>query len=252
MTAALPRIEVHLLAYNEEAILPYTLRHYLTYAARVIVHDAFSTDRTRDVCREYGVEVRDWETDGINDQLARELKDHCWKGTDADWAITADADELLHFPRGAGPTLAEYDRQGVAVAKPHGWELCSDVFPTTAGQIYDEVWYGARDDKWYAKPILFSPRRVASMNFAPGAHSCNAVLRDGTVLGDPKAPSDPPCFLLHCKHLGPVERVAAEYAADRQRLSAINVQRKWGNFDDPLKHAREKRAGILSRIERVV
>ena len=106
------KIQVHILAFNEEDILPYTLRHYSQFATKIIVHDSFSTDRTREICKDYGAEVRDWDTGGVlNDNLSRELKSTAWIGTDADWVITADADELIYFPKGVTQTLEEYDRR---------------------------------------------------------------------------------------------------------------------------------------------
>lgn len=246
-------VEVHILTYNEEAILPYTLRHYATYATRIILHDSFSTDRTRDIAREAEVEVLDWPTDGINDKLAAYLKNNCWKGSKADWVITADADELIYFPKGARSTLLNYIRQGLPCVKPHGFELCSPVFPTTKGQLYEEVQMGARDDKWYGKPILFSPTKILETNFAMGAHSCRAQLVTHKWWKSGEQPqTEPPTYLLHCKHLGPIERVAREYNTDLQRLSEVNRRNGWGNQGDGHKHAVEKRMNILSHLQQVI
>src|SRR6185436_5072198 len=141
------KVEVHILTYNEEAILPYTLRHYNTFAQPVVVHDAFSTDRTREIAKEYGAVVLDWDCPEINDLIAMNLKNSCWKGTGADFVICADADELMYFPRGTSWSLEMYKEVGVAIVKPHGFELCSATFPKTQGQIYEEVKMGAPDDK---------------------------------------------------------------------------------------------------------
>jgi len=247
------KVQVHLLTFNEEEILPYTLRHYTTFATKIIIHDGFSTDRTRAIASSYGAEVRDWNTGGkINDKLAQQLKNTAWQGTDADWVVTADADELIYFPGGAALTLEMYERHRVAIVKPHGFEMCSDVFPTTQGQLYDEVKMGAADDKWYAKPILFSPKRISEMNFGVGAHTCRPVTKNGKNTMVPAMRSRPSTYLLHCKHLGPVERVAKEYRADLLRLSDINRQHGWGNQGDGLVHAQEKRVGIMSRLQRVI
>src|SRR6188768_2460656 len=98
-------VEVHLLCFNEAEILPFTLMHYATFAERIIVHDGFSTDRSREICLEHGAEVRDFHSDGVNDILFKKLKETCWIGTDADWAVTADADEFIYFPEGSFHTL---------------------------------------------------------------------------------------------------------------------------------------------------
>ncbi len=246
------KTEVHILTYNEEAILPYTLRHYRTFAERIIVHDSFSTDSTRQIARAFGAEVRDWDTGGVlNDLLAANLKNTIWKGSDANFCIMADADELIYFPQGAAPTLQAYWNNGVAVVKPRGFEMHSYRFPTTTGQIYDQVKFGAPDDKWYAKPILFSPPRVSEMNFGIGAHNCKALSNTGEKINVVNF-TNPPTYLLHCKHLGPVSRVAKEYTTDQQRLSDINRRERWGNQEDPYKHALDKRRGIIERLQRVI
>lgn len=246
------KVDIHLLTFNEEEILPYTLRHYITFATRIIIHDGFSTDGTRAIAKQYGAEVRDWDTAGqINDRLAQQLKNTAWQGTDADWVGMFDADELLYFPLGVKETLFICERRNVPIIKPHGFEMCADVFPTTPGQLYDEVKMGAADDKWYAKPAMFSPKRVRDMGFGVGAHTCRAVLHSGMRVSADVF-TRPAVYLLHCKHLGPVERVAKEYRADLLRLSDVNRHHRWGNQGDGLVHAQEKRAGIMSRLQRVI
>lgn len=241
-------VEVHLLAFNEEEILPFTLRHYLTVAARIVVHDARSTDGTRDIAARYGAEVRDWNTGGLlDDESARTLKNTAWRGTQADWVIVADADELIYFPQGVEETLRAYAACGVAVAKPQGWEMFSETFPTGAGQIYDEVKTAAREDRWYSKPILFAPARLEDIAFTAGAHTCR-FCQAGRWHEMPRKLTQPECWLLHCSHLGPIERIAAKLDAKRARLSPLNVKRGWGNFDPGMQHAQEKRALIMSGL----
>ena len=41
----------------------------------------------------------------VNDIKYAELRNSCWKGTNADWVIVCDLDELLWFPEGAEATL---------------------------------------------------------------------------------------------------------------------------------------------------
>lgn len=242
-----------ILAYNEEIILPYTLRHYKTFVDEIVVYDGMSTDRTRDICREYGAKIVDWKTDGLNDTLAMDVKNQAWKNMlFADWVFTLDADEIFYFPKGARETLAEYDRQEVAVVKPSGFEMFSETLPTTTGQIYDEIQWGGVDDFWYAKPVLFSPKRVAETNFAAGAHTCTPKLKNGTLMPNPTVPNDPPAYLLHYHQIGSLERLAAKYDATRARLSAANVKNQHGNFDPGMKHAIDKRNLIMRTFRKVV
>jgi hypothetical protein len=59
------------------------------------------------------------------------------------------------------------------------------------------------------------------------------------------------CWLLHCKHLGPISRIGKKYDVQRTRLAEINVKQKWGNFDPGEKHARDKRANIINKLEKL-
>lgn len=246
-------VSVHILSFNEQDILPYTFRHYTTFADTITLHDGGSTDNTRQIATQYGVKVRDWVTDGVNDKLAKELKETCWKNDGADAVIVVDADELVYFPEGAWQTLASYDRAGVALVKPHGFEMFSERFPTTDGQIYDEVVMGCSENNWYNKPALFFPKRLSGIVFSAGAHEAWARLPDGTTIySREQVPNTPPTFLLHCHHLGPVERIAARYKRQRERLSQTNVKNKWGNFDAPMKHALDKRAMIMAGLIKVI
>lgn len=249
-------IEAHLLAFNEAELIGYAIRNLRTFATRIIIHDAGSTDGTRDICKAYGVEIVPWSIGAtLDDETNMKLKNECWKGTDADWVTVLDADEFLYFPKGANDTLETYERLHAAIIKAHGFDMYSEDFPTTEGQIYDEVKLGAPADKWYSKPVLFSPKRVKEMGFGIGAHEADPVLMNNTRLhvgaNWPKA--NPPTFLLHFHHgIGPIERVAERLDAKQKRLSQKNIQNRWGNLDLPLKHAGDKRRGILDGLMQVV
>jgi glycosyltransferase involved in cell wall biosynthesis len=255
LSARSVKVEVHILAYNEAEILPFTLRNYNTLAERIVVHDGGSMDETRNIARRWGAEVHHWDTSGqLNDQLAKELKNTCWHGTDADWVIVVDADEIVFFPLGVEETLRRYTHMGLPVVKLTGWEMFSFHYPKGSKQIYDEVKQGARDDYWYGKPVLFRPAAVADIQYHAGAHGCRYRSQDGVWHEGPgqrTTPTDPPTWLLHCKHLGPVERIAERYDATRARLAEVNVANRWGNFDPGMKHAMDKRAAIMPKLEKL-
>ena len=249
-----PTIEVHILCYMEQDILPYTLKHYKSFGDKcsIVVHDSFSTDNSRIIAKHYGAKVVDWDTGGkLNDLLALQLKNTCWKSTHADWVIVVDADELIYFPSGVENTLEMLDLVGVSIVRPHGWEMFTNDWPIPMeGQIYDHVKFGAPDDYWYAKPAMFSPARVKDIQYSAGAHYATAHLFNGQVIFTKELEfTDPRVLLLHCKHLGPVERIARKYKDQRERLSEINVKNKWGNFDPPMKHALDKRTAILGNLQ---
>lgn len=245
-------VTAHILAFQEAEIIRYTLRHYTTFCSRIVLHDAGSTDGTREIAREFDAEIEDWKTDGLDDYAAKTLKQRCVMNCGADWCLVVDADEFFWFKEGAAYSFGSYDAQGLAIVRPHGFEMVSDVFPTTDKQLYDEVKYGARDQKWYGKAVLVAPARLQSIVLSAGCHETWATLKDGSKWSDVKEPSEPSAYLLHCKHLGKVERIAQKYDIQRTRLSARNVKEKWGNFQRGIVHAKEKRAMIMGRLERVI
>lgn len=264
------KIEVHLLSHDDEPFLPWALRHYAQFATLVVVHDGGPKRLADEVIeaeiRSKSIEVTDcsfktvpWDTAGeMNDELAMDLKNRCWRGTDADWVVVADADELLHFPSGSKHTLDAYERLGAAVVKPHGFEIFSEFWPEPdlhpGQQITTLIQDGAPDDKWYAKPILFSPRRVVDSGFGVGAHHSRPVLLDGRalVVEDSFPKADPPTYLLHYHQIGPIERIGDRYDATTRRLSAINRTMGWGQRPAGVVHAQEKRDLICPFLRRVV
>lgn len=234
--------------------MPYSMRHYRRFCAEIVVHDLGSHDRTVEIARESGATVVQHDSGGeFRDALNTSIKNKCWPETDADWVIVADCDELMHFPHGVNDTLRCYDEQQVAVANPYGYEMVSDVFPTGDGQITEYVKHGARDDFWYGKKILFSPKRVGAVSFGAGAHVTTAILHGGrTITLDDKSPkTSPACYLLHCHHIHPVEVIGAKYEAVIARLSPENRRQKQGVQANGHQHARDKRAAIMAKLERI-
>jgi glycosyltransferase involved in cell wall biosynthesis len=247
------KITAHILARDEAEIFIYSARHFTSFCNRVVLHDMGSTDGTLEIAAQFGIEVRKWDSgDKVDDRVNKLIKETCWQGTDADWVICADADELIYFPDGHKEAFEAYTAQNIPVVKPHGWEMTSETMPTTSGQIYDEIKMGGRDDVWYAKPNCFTPRLVQSIEFGAGSHVCTAILKDGTTFNNPTVHSTPPAYLLHYHQIGSIERIAKKYDRTRSRMCDENVNNKWGNFEPGIKHATDKRNFILSRLERVI
>lgn len=254
------KVEIHILANDYDWMLPWALRHYGEFAQKIVVHDGGPDWRegsvTRELCACHGAEWSMWDTAGeLNDELARRLKNECWRGTDADWVACVDVDELVYFPGGAAKTLDAYEAIGAAVIRPAGFEMFSESLPHAgAHQIRDVIKNGAPDEKWYSKPVLFNPRLVADSGFGLGAHESRVVLKDGRAFKVDKRWHAPtlPALLLHYHQIGPAAVVAERYDATRRRLSRINEANKWGNFDPGEVHVQHKRDLILPRIRRVI
>jgi glycosyltransferase involved in cell wall biosynthesis len=208
------RIDTHAVCYNEEKILPYFLRHYLQYG-KVFLYDNYSTDNSVKIAQEAGATVIPYDSDGkLNDLKYIEIKNNCWKGSDADWVIVGDCDEFVYHK-----DLAKYLENSTFTAyEPTWYEMFSEEFPTTDGQIYDVVKQGY--EAW-PKFNLFKPKEFTEINYEIGCHLCKP--EGNNILN--YAASE--IVTLHMRHLG------KQYIIDRngmyaKRLSDVNIQNKWG------------------------
>jgi hypothetical protein len=245
-------VEVHTLRYGDAWLVPYVIKHYLTYATKLVIHDAGGGEWP--IPDDPRIHVIPWDCHEVNDLKYAELRNNCWKGSTADWCVVADLDELIYFPEGAEKSLGAYTRMGAAVIRPHGFEMFSETYPTTGGQIYDEIKMGAPDDKWYAKPILFNPKLVSDMRLGMGSHEADPVLHDGRRFHvGPKWPfAKPPCWLTHWHHIGPEGDIAAKFDATKSRMCKENLANKWGNQEPGWKHVADKRAGIVPFLSQII
>ncbi len=179
---------------DEARIMPYLLKHYAPWVTKFIFYDGGSTDGTREIIRScHTAELREWPgSPGIVDDEFRVFANEAWKEArgHADWVIWIDSDEFLYHPDIKG-VLARYLHEDVEVPQIQGYTMVSKVFPTTTGQIYDEVRCGFHDGIW-GKPAIFRKH----MQWTVGRHGV-----DYTGF-DPKSSAHPEIKLLHYRALG--------------------------------------------------
>jgi glycosyltransferase involved in cell wall biosynthesis len=168
------KISVYAVCFNEEKMLPHFLNYYGAFAARIVIYDNMSTDRSREIIASYpNTEIIAFETQGELQELTlTEIRSNCWKGDDADYAMVCDIDEFLY----AGDLPAflranpDYD-----IFQAVGFDMVSWAFPTdVARSLIDQVQRGVPDAS-YSKMLILKPRQVVEMNYAPGAHSADPV-----------------------------------------------------------------------------
>lgn len=179
---------------DEAPIMPYLLRHYSPWVTKLIFYDAASTDGTRGLIQECpNAELRDWPGgEGIVDDEFMDFANEVWKEAAGitDWMIFVDADEFLYHPEMTS-LLQRYLGEGVEVPQIVGYTMLSATFPTTAGQIYDEVKTGVYDDIW-SKSAIFRNR----IRWNVGRHSID------TAYCNPKSSATAEIKLLHYRGLG--------------------------------------------------
>lgn len=189
-----PRVWVFTICRNEARMMPFFLRHYSTFAEKIVVYDEQSDDGTREILqRSPIVELREWPNKGLNDEKFIE----CVNSTvgDCDWIIFADVDELLYHP----DILRVLEEAKEDMIRATGYALISERgFPHhSAPQIYRYVRTGIRQPN-YDKLICW--RSGVRVFHTIGRHTYDDWPKCSGVRG-----SESKLKLLHCHHIGGVE-----------------------------------------------
>lgn len=179
-------------------MMPYWLRHYSTFAEKLIVYDEQSDDGTRELvaaCRK--AELREWPHKGLDDEKFIAAVNACrdMEGP-ADWIIWADVDELLYHPDILSVLGSAREDMilaaGYALISPNG-------FPKDDGrQLYEQVPTGIPQSN-YSKLLCW--RFWLPVKHTIGRHTMGndwpkTLGKRGTV---------PRLKLFHCHHVGGVE-----------------------------------------------
>lgn len=179
------KIDVYSICWNEKVILPYFLKHYKQFARKITIYDNMSDDESVHIMENFDVDVIKVDTNGnyIGEDKLMDIKNNCWKNSDADWVIVCDIDEFVYHPN-----LLDYlNNTNYNHICCRGYEMMSETLPTTDGQIYDELKNGYPTDEFnsyniypywksnYSKCVLFKPSKVQEINYGPGAHYSNPI-----------------------------------------------------------------------------
>lgn len=214
-------IHAHILAFNEEKILPFTLDYYSNICEKIFIYDNNSTDKSDEIYATYPkVTVIKWFSNNeINENNYINIKSNAYRqhSRKADWVIVCDCDEILYHPR-LLDKLEYYKNNGITVPKINGHDMVSKDFPAYDGQpITDKIKTGSEVYPPFCKHIIFNP--ILDVQYGIGAHSFQA--KNAVYSNSPELK------LLHYKFLG-VEYVENIYKARAERLSEFNKQHKFG------------------------
>lgn len=190
------KVDVYSTMRNEIKIIPYFLRHYETFADRILVWDDNSDDGTREMLEAHPkVKLLPINLGRIDDDY---FVTDLWpqyktisRGY-ADWVICVDADEFVYHPNILSK-LEELESQGIKRVMCYGFTMYHQTLPTTAGQIYEEVKLGVAD-KWSSKIALFTPD--LNMKWSRGRHRYNHLGGNITAMFDTGI------HILHFRYLG--------------------------------------------------
>jgi hypothetical protein len=214
-------IHAHILAFNEEKILPFTLDYYSNLCEKIFIYDNMSTDGSDEIYTRYPkVTVIKWDSNNeINEMNYVNIKSNGYKqySRDADWVIVCDCDEILYHSK-LLDKLTYYKENGITVPKVNGHDMVSETFPEyDGGLITTKVKTGSEVYAPFCKNIIFNPK--LNVEFGIGGHSFKCDNATFSV--------SPELKLLHYKFLG-VEYVETIYKARMERLSEFNKEHKFG------------------------
>ena len=200
------RFDAYIICWNESAVLPFILDYWKEAGVdRLIVYDNHSDEATLALLQSIpNVEIRDFDSRGeFNDWTHAEIKNNCWKDSDADWVFVGDTDEVPYCPMGVRRYLEERCAD-VDIIQPCFYNLVAWKLPQYNPLYHLHQMPGVRVCKGGPNKVnLFRPSQVREMRFGLGAHHCQP---EGAAISYRED-----IAWLHCKNLG------VEYLLDRNR-----------------------------------
>jgi hypothetical protein len=214
-------IHAHILSFNEEKILPFTLDYYIRICDKIYIYDNMSTDNSDEIYKKYDkVTVIKWSSNNeINELNYLNIKSNSYKeySREADWVIVCDMDEILYHPR-LLEKLEYYKNNRITVPRISGHDMVSETFPVYDGElITNKVKIGSELYEPFCKNIVFNPK--LNVKYGIGGHSFSAE--------NPVYSNSTELKLLHYKLLG-IHYVEEIYKQRAQRLSEFNKENKFG------------------------
>ena len=199
------KIDCYTICWNEEEFLPYFLRHYRTFCRSITVFDNQSTDRSRNLCRDAGASVVEWDTGNQQDNnLMCDIKNTCWKSSDADYVVVCDVDEIVC---GLDRLLPSPN----AVLRCRGWQMVGQGEPPELTRL-------ALPDELYSKCAVFDPH-VQALKYSCGCHDCTPAGHKGTI--------DSRLDLLHYS-MRSEDNMVSRWKRYAARASAADRAAGWG------------------------
>jgi hypothetical protein len=168
-------INIFILCYNEELLLPHTIKHYKTLIPNCIItiYDNQSTDNSVKIAKELGCRVISWSSQNrINDNLYIFIKNNCWKNVTNGWIIMIDMDEWLQVTYN---DLLLATRNRISILKIQGYNMIGESNALDLADIdLHAIKKGLKNDN-ESKTLCFYRRAIHEMNYESGAHKCRPI-----------------------------------------------------------------------------
>lgn len=242
----LPKIDLHVLCWNEEKIIPHFLKHYENIVSNIIVYDNKSNDNSVKILKKHPkVTIVPYDTNGeIRDDAYLQIKNNAWKKSkDCDIVIVCDMDEFL-YSDDLPQYMKDFNNSESTIIKPEGFDMVIKDFDITKSEyLLNDVQFGFEHNH-FNKLCVFKPKKIIDINYNFGCHNAAPV---GTIVYHNK-----PIKLLHFKKIG------LNYFLDKmrnyhKRMSKFNRDRALGfEYDFPIEKHREMFISDLNKIKKVI
>lgn len=165
-------INIFLLCYNEELMLPHTIHHYKTRfpSATITIFDNFSTDRSVEIATQAGCKVATYDSKGQQDEkLLVWVRSHKWKEfVQSGWVIMCDMDEWLDATE---DDLRAEEIKETTILKTQGVNMVGESQVADYSDLQPaDIRRGFYDDNMSKRICFFYPS--ISMEYWFGAHKC--------------------------------------------------------------------------------
>ena len=178
------RIILYTLCFNESDTVEYAVDYWNRLGVdKAIIFDNESTDNTVDKLSQYDwIEVRNFHTDGMTDDLHAIIKNNCWKeqkGRENTWCLICDFDEWLYSPD-INSLIDKMEKEDCSVLGTKWYAICNDSTPPREeGKLLHQ-----QSNKFYLQDVnrnypelgkfmLINPNKIDDMGWSVGNHICN-------------------------------------------------------------------------------
>lgn len=165
-------INIFLLCYNEESLLPHIIKHYQKYlpSANIIIYDNESTDNSVNIANLNGCEIISWNSNNqIDDLKYVDIKNNCWKNIKDGWIIVSDMDEFLCVSE---LDLENEEKKNTSILTVRGIDIIGDSKNIKLNDINLADFRRYQDNNFESKNLCFYRNKITEMNYNCGAHTC--------------------------------------------------------------------------------
>jgi len=167
------KINIFILCYNEELLLPHTINFYKTNIpnASIIIYDNESTDNSVNIAKNLGCEVISFSTNKTQSEMMQiKIKNNCWKCVKEGWVIVCDMDEFLDVKES---DLINEEKKGTTILKIKGYDMIGESTKIDFSDISLNNINKYVINNMESKKLCFYRPHIKEINYRGGAHSCN-------------------------------------------------------------------------------